>query len=218
MFAVVRIDRRVSRYPTAQDELAFYTHDMNGRFMYLSKSGVRVLNHNPARWLERPFWDALTDNPCNDHIRSCEWKSQSEPSVAGRICEIFDRDGQRVRLKCWSVHVLHEGVPIGLTGIVRRLQDCSHGATELSEVDEKELMAKVATLSDVEERVIELVIDGSMNKKMAVILDVAVRTIESRRARAMAKLKTRTLSELVQLWVHVRRIRARNKSTNDNTL
>jgi len=114
--------------------------------------------------------------------------------------------------------VLHEGVPIGLTGIVRRLQDCSHGATELSEVDEKELMAKVATLSDVEERVIELVIDGTMNKKMAVILDVAVRTIESRRARAMAKLKTRTLSELVQLWVHVRRIRARNKSTNDNTL
>lgn len=90
--------------------------------------------------------------------------------------------------------MLHEGVPIGLTGIVRRLQDCSHGATELSEVDEKELMAKVATLSDVEERVIELVIDGTMNKKMAVILDVAVRTIESRRARAMAKLKTRTLS------------------------
>lgn len=193
MFAVVRIDRSVSRYPTAQDELAFYTHDMNGRFMYLSKSAERVLNHNPARWLERPFWDALTDNPCNDHIRSCEWKSQSEPSVAGRICEIFDRDGQRVRLKYRSVHVLHEGVPIGLTGIVRRLQDCSHGATELSEVDEKELMAKVATLSDVEERVIELVIDGTMNKR-AVILDVAIRTIESRRARAMAKLKTRTLS------------------------
>lgn len=89
--------------------------------------------------------------------------------------------------------MLHEGVPIGLTGIVRRLQDCSHGATELSEVDEKELMAKVATLSDVEERVIELVIDGTMNKR-AVILDVAIRTIESRRARAMAKLKTRTLS------------------------
>ncbi len=44
---------------------------------------------------------------------------------------------------------------------------------------------------------------------MAMILDVAVRTIESRRSRAMIKLQARSLSELVRNWIRVRQIEAR---------
>ena len=71
-------------------------------------------------------------------------------------------------------------------------------------------MDRVNSLTPVEFQVIDMVVDGNMNKTMALTLGVAVRTIESRRARAMAKLETKTLSELVQSWVHVRRIKARS--------
>lgn len=192
-----------------QDELAFYSIDMDGRFVYLSNSAESVLNHCPNQWQNRTFIDALTDNPCNDPIRTCEWNSLEGNSSTGRICEIYDRDGNRLKLKYWRVHILRDGVPIGLSGIIRRLHDKANNL-ELDPIAEKELMDRVNSLTPVEFQVIDMVVDGNMNKTMALTLGVAVRTIESRRARAMAKLETKTLSELVQSWVHVRRIKARS--------
>lgn len=191
-----------------QDELAFYSLDMDGRFVFLSNSAEAVLNHSPQQWQNHTFVDALTDNPCNDPIRTCEWNSVEGNSSTGRICEIYDRDGNRLKLKYWRVHIVRDGVPIGLSGIIRRLQDKANSSQELDPVAESELMSRVATLTPVEFQVIDMVVDGNMNKKMASILGVAVRTIESRRARSMTKLQTKTLSELVQAWVHVRRIKA----------
>ena len=69
-----------------------------------------------------------------------------------------------------------------------------------------ELIMRAQTLTNVEKEVVEMVIDGMMNKEMAVRLKVAVRTIESRRSRAMAKLRTKSISELVQAWMKVRSI------------
>jgi len=191
-----------------QDELAFYSLDMDGRFVFLSNSAEAVLNHSPQQWQNHTFVDALTDNPCNDPIRTCEWNSVEGNSSTGRICEIYDRDGNRLKLKYWRVHIVRDGVPIGLSGIIRRLQDKANSSQELDPIAENELMSRVATLTPVEFQVIDMVVDGNMNKKMASILGVAVRTIESRRARSMTKLQTKTLSELVQAWVHVRRIKA----------
>ncbi len=192
-----------------QDELAFYSIDMDGRFVFLSNSAEAVLNHSPNQWQNRTFIDALTDNPCNDPVRTCEWNSMEGSNSTGRICEIYDRDGNRLKLKYWRVHIIRDGVPIGLSGIIRRLHDKANGSQELDPVAERDLMEKVESLTPVEFQVIDMVVDGNMNKKMAATLGVAVRTIESRRARAMAKLQAKTLSELVQAWVHVRRIKAR---------
>jgi PAS domain S-box-containing protein len=195
-----------------QDEIAFYTRDMDGRITYLSKSAEQVLNHNPERLLNRHFSEALTDSPCNEHIRSREWMETNDFSSKGRICEIYDRDGNRVQLKYWQAHIIHEGVPIGLSGIIRRMQDRVIDSDDMTPAEERSLIECVSLLTNVERQVIELVVDGNMNKKMAGILDVAVRTIESRRSRAMIKLRARSLSELVQIWVHVRRIEAKQRA------
>ncbi len=193
-----------------QDELAFYSHDINGKTTYLSKSSVQVLNHSSDRRLEHPFWDFLTDDPCNDSIRSQKATTEST-SVMGRICEIFDSEGNRLKLKYWQVPIVHDGMIIGQSGIIRRLNDDSNDGESLGTKEQEELMAKVGMLTEVELNVIDMVVDGRMNKEMAAILNVAVRTIESRRSRAMAKLKTKTISELVQVWVQFRRIRAATK-------
>ena len=189
-----------------QDELAFYSYDFSGKTTFLSKSAKFVLNHCPEQRLDRPFWDFLTDNSCNDPIRS--WKASTDSSgVVGRVCEIFDSEGNRLKLKFWQVPIIHEGLTIGQSGIFRRLCEVNDSES-LGEKEQAELMAKVGLLTEVELKVIDMVVDGRMNKEMAAILNVAIRTIESRRSRAMAKLKTKTISELVQAWVQVRRIRA----------
>ena len=129
----------------------------------------------------------------------------------GRVCEIFDSEGNRLKLKYWQVPIVHDGKTIGQSGIFLRLNDDSNDRESFGTKEQEELMAKVGRLTEVELNVIDMVVDGRMNKEMAVILKVAVRTIESRRSRAMAKLKTKTISELVQVWVQVRRIRAASK-------
>ncbi|MEQ1825463.1 MAG: LuxR C-terminal-related transcriptional regulator [Pirellula sp.] len=201
-----------------QDEIAFYTKDMDGKITYLSKSAEHVLNHSPERLINRHFSEALTDSPCNEHIRSRECADQKDNSAKGRICEIYDQDGNRVQLKYWQAQIVHQGVPIGLSGVVRRLHEGTADSNDLSPTQERSLMDRVASLSSVERQVIELVVDGNMNKKMATMLEVAVRTIESRRSRGMVKLKARSLSELVQIWVHVRRIEAKMRVTQFSSL
>lgn len=192
------------------DEIAFMTEDLGGRIVYLSRSAERVLNHNPAGLLNRQFSETMTDHPSNDQVRS--FPSNLRYAPTGRICEIFDRDGRRVQLMFWRVPIFHHGIPIGTAGILRRLNQNTIDSEDLTAYEENELMKRVHMLSNVERQVIELVVDGHMNKKMASILDVAVRTIESRRSRAMIKLQARSLSELVQIWVHVRRIEARMRA------
>ncbi len=187
-----------------QDELAFYSHDIHGKTTYLSKSAKYVLNHSPEQRLDRPFWDFLTDNPCNDPIRSCK---ESKITI-GRVCEIFDSEGNLLKLKYWQVPIVQDGFVIGHSGIFQRLTIDSNVGENFGREEQEELMARVGQLTEVELNVVDMVVDGRMNKEMAAILNVAIRTIESRRSRAMAKLKTKTISELVQVWVQVRRIKA----------
>ncbi len=194
-----------------EDDLAFYSHDLSGRIKFLSNSAEQVLNHDPKQWLNRLFSDLLTDAPCNIPLRTSGSSVTPQPTTFGSVCEVFDRDGARLKLKYWRVHILQDGVVVGLAGIVRRLHytapETNCGGTE----KEKEIMYRVGSLTDVERSVIDMVVDGNMNKEIAATLKVAVRTVESRRSRAMAKLKSRTLSDLVQTWVQVRIIEASRK-------
>ena len=194
-----------------QDELAFYSHDMNGRITYLSKSAEQVFNHIPDQWLNRRFLDFLTDDPCNTDIRSNGCNESLDSTPSGRVCEIFDRNGTRLRLKYWRVHIVRNGIFVGLAGIVHRLNSNAKETECNCSDEEKELMFRVVGLTEVERQVIDMVVDGNMNKEIAVLLEVAVRTVESRRSRAMMKLQSRTVSELVQKWVQVRHIEASRK-------
>jgi FixJ family two-component response regulator len=84
------------------------------------------------------------------------------------------------------------------------------------EIDDRELMQRVASLTCVERQVAELVVDGHMNKRMANLLDVAVRTIETRRARVMSKMRAKSLPQLVQMWLRVRQIESEARSSRDS--
>jgi FixJ family two-component response regulator len=67
-----------------------------------------------------------------------------------------------------------------------------------------EIRARLATLTERESEVMELVVDGKANKNIARALGISQRTVEIHRARVMEKMKVRSVSLLVQLVMKVR--------------
>jgi two-component system, LuxR family, response regulator FixJ len=60
---------------------------------------------------------------------------------------------------------------------------------------------RLAQLTEGERVVLNLIIEGKLNKEIAAKLEVSMRTIEDRRARLMKKMEARSIAELVRLVV-----------------
>jgi len=58
---------------------------------------------------------------------------------------------------------------------------------------------RLAQLTHGEREVLNLILEGKMNKEIAKELDLSTRTIEDRRAKLMKKMDAKSLAELVQL-------------------
>jgi len=61
--------------------------------------------------------------------------------------------------------------------------------------------AAQATLTHREREVVQLIAEGKINKEIAFVLGISVKTVETHRAAAMHKLKLRTTAELVRYAV-----------------
>jgi DNA-binding NarL/FixJ family response regulator len=59
----------------------------------------------------------------------------------------------------------------------------------------------ISTLSHREREVVQLIAEGRINKQVAELLNISVKTVETHRATAMHKLKLRTTAELVRYAV-----------------
>jgi FixJ family two-component response regulator len=63
---------------------------------------------------------------------------------------------------------------------------------------------RLASLTEREVEVMELVIAGKLNKQIADVLNISIKTVEVHRARIMDKMDVRTVAELVQAVMRVR--------------
>ena len=69
------------------------------------------------------------------------------------------------------------------------------------EMDNKDLLEKLAALSDREHEIFERVANGDMNKVIAADLGISERTVEVHRGQVMRKLGVRTLAQLVRVKI-----------------
>ncbi|MCU0714573.1 MAG: LuxR C-terminal-related transcriptional regulator [Pirellula sp.] len=187
-----------------REDVVFFSQDNQGRITYLNDACETVLGVPRAVLLERSFSEFLTDSPSNESFRLTNWISSTEYVPTKQQCELEFEPGKPIQVECWIVPVLHHGIMVGTTGILRNLSESN--LLNLSPDEQKRLLEKAASLTAVERQVVELVVDGQMNKRIAAQLGVALRTIESRRSRAMAKLGVNSLSQLVQHWIQIRRL------------
>lgn len=67
----------------------------------------------------------------------------------------------------------------------------------------KQLLDRLALLSEREREIFERVAEGSMNKAIAIDLGISERTVEVHRAQVMKKLEIRTLAQLVRAKIEL---------------
>ena len=89
-----------------------------------------------------------------------------------------------------------------LTGIIERAleQDAKRAGQSAAH---SEIAARLAKLSPREREVLDLVVAGKMNKTIADVMNISIKTVEAHRAKVMEKMCARSLSELVQAVIKV---------------
>jgi len=70
----------------------------------------------------------------------------------------------------------------------------------------REIRDRLSALTAEERRVMELIVEGRPNKVIAKELGLAVRTVEKRRHKVLAKMEARSLAELVELAIEARNL------------
>ena len=194
---------------------AVFTRDPFGRFLFISPSAGGILDRSRSELLEFSLFEFLSDSSCNQKIRNL-WSPQSHEENNSFSIEILGNHGTLIRLDVTETAIISENQIIGFVGFIKRSDHPETGHLPDCEIDDRELMQRAASLSSVERQVAELVVDGHMNKRMATLLDVAVRTIETRRARVMSKMRAKSLPQLVQMWLRVRQIETEARISGDS--
>jgi DNA-binding NarL/FixJ family response regulator len=116
--------------------------------------------------------------------------------------------GHRIPLEVRRKSVLQDGEVIGVIGVTRRIAAEERSCQILRRLlkaseDPNAMVARWETLTSSEKDVVQLVVDGAMNKMIARKLNIAERTVEARRSKIMKKLDLNSVPDLVRFHLIV---------------
>lgn len=87
-----------------------------------------------------------------------------------------------------------------LLGRIRRAL-ARNAEARIDQARQRKITKRVASLTPRERQVMELVVDGLLNKQVAAELGISMKTVENHRARVMEKMKAESLAELVRMVI-----------------
>lgn len=180
-------------------EFVFFTYDIENKIRYLSESSWKVFQIRPENWRLQSFHSRLTDHKWNtSHVHAAE--SFDVDRIHRSKCEFRDDFGVGVKIDLWRRPVHLDGKIIGVVGMAKRYIEIGMDGSSQPLVAPSVVRERIASLTRAEREVIDLVIAGELNKSIAVKLDIAIRTVESRRSKAMSKMGVDRLADLVRIW------------------
>ena len=85
--------------------------------------------------------------------------------------------------------------------LLDRIKQCVAKSDQLhmDQQRRKEAVERLALLSEREREVMDLLVDGKLNKQIAAELNISIRTVEAHRAKVMDKLEANSLPEVVRI-------------------
>ncbi len=180
-------------------EYFFFTYDLNRTVIYLTESIWSVCKIRREDWIQKTLGDFLTQHPWNQCL--ARPVQEIEPGRVDRAkIEVWNSEREPVKLEIWRCLVLDRDIPIGVGGMATRFQE-DFQKSVLDEVNLQDVRRRMAMLNAREIEVCALVVQGELNKAIAKKLGVSMRTIEARRSKAMEKLGTNRLSDLIRYWI-----------------
>lgn len=187
-------------FESAQFEWMVFTLDLDRHLISLSESAWEISKIDFKRWQGKCIDGLLTNHVWNEDFKN-DFDIVLGPDHNQKVfCEIWNDEGSIVQLEVHRRLISNQGTPIGIVGLAKRV-DSSQTQADLSAVNSAPSPTHpFKCLTPGELSVIELVIDGQLNKSIAAKLGIAMRTVEMRRSKAMQKLSVKSLSEMVKLW------------------
>jgi len=104
-----------------------------------------------------------------------------------------------------AMHFLEK--PFGPDALVAALNDALERAAQLRAhpiESDTEARQRLASLTARERQVLDLAVEGMLNKVIADKLGISIKTVELHRSRVMAKMKAKSIAQLVQLTMRGR--------------
>jgi two-component system response regulator FixJ len=85
--------------------------------------------------------------------------------------------------------------------LLETVQKCIN---KISNINSLELIQeRINTLSDREQQIVNLILDGKLNKQIAYDLSISISTVEAHRANIMHKMQARNVAQLIKMLLQV---------------
>ena len=83
--------------------------------------------------------------------------------------------------------------------LLEAVQKCITQSRNTNSIDE--ICERIKQLSDREQQIINLIVDGKLNKEIAYELSISISTVEAHRSNIMQKMQAKNLAQLVKIYL-----------------
>ena len=102
-----------------------YTHDLQGNFTSLNRSGERITGYSREETMTMNVADVIAPEYLNLARAMIQHKASEKVSTVYEI-DIISKQGRRIRLEVSTRLIYREGMPVGVQGIARDLTERKH--------------------------------------------------------------------------------------------
>ncbi|WP_186775486.1 LuxR family transcriptional regulator [Rubripirellula tenax] len=178
----------------------FFAYDRASRLQFVSPSIEPILGYSAANLVGQLYGDFLDqEHELNRDVAECHVRRFSETAAHSVTRAVRTREGKIRVISMQTIGVADGSGEVFCCQGLAVDQTAEYSRQALLREKQKQLEAARSKLTLREAAVLNLVMEGKLNKQMATELSVSLRTVESRRSSLIQKLNCENIAEIVAM-------------------